>query len=241
MMNSATTMFRSLLLAALMPVVMLVASSSAQLPGTRVFGPSRCQPIASLGACTCPEDPPPLSDCEVDQDKAALWVAILSVDKFCEGTSFEVAVATFVILEVFKDNTGLGLADGDVYTVSSSVQDCICGVGQDLEGLTINPLDIQQWILFVTPTSGGSGALPGALCGEATADFVTDECHGSIVDPTCPEISALQTNCPCPTCSLPLVSPFKLRGRAVAKAESVAAATSLPGFNVDSIKQACRI
>ena len=100
--------------------------------------------IASANACAC-LPPPPLSDCGVNIDSAALLVTMKCVKSVsCEpgaGVYPGVSVADVLIDKIFRDNTGLGLSVGDMVTVKSLTQPTFCGIGRDFEAGS-------QWILF---------------------------------------------------------------------------------------------
>lgn len=95
--------------------------------------------LATVSACSCIE-PPPLSECAVGDDEAALLVRVISRQTFQCNEFDGTVIADVLIRQVFKDNTELNLTRGSVISVETNLFGNLCGF--DLEPAT-------QYILFV--------------------------------------------------------------------------------------------
>lgn len=82
--------------------------------------------LSSVSACSC-LPPPPLSECAVRDNEAALLVRVVARQTF-QCNQFEgSAIADVYISRVFKDNTDLELKRGTVVSIESSLFGNLCG------------------------------------------------------------------------------------------------------------------
>lgn len=96
--------------------------------GPAFIGASILALLSSVSACSC-LFPPPLSECAVRENEAALLVRVVAKKTF-QCTQFDgTAIADVLITRVFKDNTDLDLKRGTVVSVESSTQGSLCGFG----------------------------------------------------------------------------------------------------------------
>eukprot|EP00892_Ulva_mutabilis_P000911 jgi/Ulvmu1/10820/UM069_0056.1 len=91
--------------------------------------------VASAFGCSCLTTPP-LSECAVLENQAALLVTVkcvksLQCDEF-SGT----AVADVMIDKVFQDNTNLTLTNGTMVTIKSRLESSLCGFGMSFRPAT---------------------------------------------------------------------------------------------------------
>lgn len=146
-------------------------------------------------ACRC-VPPPPLSDCNVRGDQAALLVTINCVKSLICDVNDGVAVADVIIDRVFQDNAGLGFEEGDKATISSFTQSSLCGLGK-----AFAPGD--QWIVFARPPfKGGSGSgsaggvfSDGSVCEVMDADLEIGGCSDNIRRPSAAQVEELAEGC----------------------------------------------
>ena len=82
--------------------------------------------LSSVSACSCIQ-PPPLSECAVRDNEAALLVRVLSKQTFQCSQFDGTAISDVMITRVFKDNTELELKRGSVISVESSLFGNLCG------------------------------------------------------------------------------------------------------------------
>ena len=150
--------------------------------------------FSSATACRC-FPPPPLSECSVRDDTAALLVTMKCVKTVICDVNNGAAVVDVVVDKVFKDNTGTGLSAGDMATVRSLTQGSLCGAGLSFEAET-------QWILFAAKSSQGGSFIntddefsDGSICEVGDADLSTDSCSGNIREPTQAQIDELMDGC----------------------------------------------
>lgn len=134
---------------------MLIASANAMLRSLLLAAASLALLLSpSANACTCAPSPP-LSDCEVPDNGAALLVTLKCIKTLICDINTGTAVADVVIDKVFKDNTDQNFKVGDMATVRSATQESICGVGLEFAPET-------QWIIFAIalPSPGPRGRPP---------------------------------------------------------------------------------
>eukprot|EP00892_Ulva_mutabilis_P000908 jgi/Ulvmu1/10818/UM069_0054.1 len=151
--------------------------------------------LSPAAACRC-FPPPPLSECSVRDNTAALLVTLKCVKTVACNINDGVAVADVVIDKVFKDNTRLSLSEGDMVTVRSPTQGSLCGIGGAFRFE-------EQWILFGSPfrtpplgIAEEDGTFSdGTICNVEEADLSTDTCSGNIIEPTKLQIMELMDGC----------------------------------------------
>lgn len=96
--------------------------------GTAFIGTSILALLSSVSACSC-IFPPPLSECAVGENEAALLVRVVAKKTFQCSQFDGTAIADVLITRVFKDNTDLDLKRGSVVSIESSLQGSLCGFG----------------------------------------------------------------------------------------------------------------
>lgn len=107
------------------------ARSSITMRPSALLGAAMLSFIGSTFACSC-IIPPPLSECVVREDQAALLVTVKCVKSLQCDLFSGTAVADVMIDQVFQDNTNLTLTNGTMITISSGLQGSLCGFGPSL-------------------------------------------------------------------------------------------------------------
>lgn len=82
--------------------------------------------MASVSACSCLE-PPPLSQCAVRDNEAALLVRVMAVQTFQCSRFDGSSIADVSIIQVFKDNTNLDLKRGSDASIETVFLSSLCG------------------------------------------------------------------------------------------------------------------
>lgn len=163
-----------------------------------------CGVVLGAIACSC-SLPPRLSECEVRDGAAALHIDV-KCRKTIQCTAFSgMAVSDVEILEVFKDNTDLYLAEGDVVSVESRLEGNLCGFS--LETATeyivfVNQIgmpDRNSTKLSTRNGPDGPELMPRAdddvVCHAFDADLSTNLCAGNIRSPSLENLEELRDGC----------------------------------------------
>lgn len=82
--------------------------------------------LSSVSACSCIQ-PPPLSECAVRDNEAALLVRVVAKQTFQCNQFDGTVIADVFITKVFKDNTDLELKRGTIVSIESSLFGNLCG------------------------------------------------------------------------------------------------------------------
>eukprot|EP00892_Ulva_mutabilis_P000909 jgi/Ulvmu1/10819/UM069_0055.1 len=171
--------------------------------------------LSRANACSC-IFPPPLSDCDVRDDHAALLLTIKCVTtQVCDAFS-GTAVADAEITQVFKDRTSLKLKKGDVVSIRSALSSAACGAG---ESFKVG----DQWIMFANrPFEPDSFQVvdeltidPGdpftppevTFCDVSEAELETSICAGNVFKPMRQNITDITRGCSVKPIIKPILTP----------------------------------